>query len=113
MQHLERAARFTPAAKGALNQFVEHVRVAAMSVGTYSIPRGGCDDQVPHAEDEVYVVLGGSAHFTSGEETVSVGCGTSLFVPAGEAHRFHDVTDDLVILVIFAPPYSGRSNRIR
>jgi mannose-6-phosphate isomerase-like protein (cupin superfamily) len=81
-----------------------------MSVGTYSIHRGGLDDQVPHAEDEVYVVLSGSARFTSGNDTVSVGPGTTLFVPANEDHRFHDITDDLAVLVVFAPPYSGRAD---
>lgn len=107
VQHLERATRYTPPAGGP-NHFTEHLRAAAMSVGTYSIPRGGLDDQVPHAEDELYVVLSGSAHFTSGDDTVSVGPGTTLFVPANEDHRFHDVTDDLAVLVVFTPPYSGR-----
>ena len=30
-----------------------------------------------------------------------------IYVPAGEEHRFVDVTEDLTLLVIFAPPYSG------
>ena len=109
VRHLEQAIRYTAPAGGP-NQFTEHLRVATMSVGTYSIPCGGLDDQVPHAEDEVYVVLSGSARFTSGDDTVSVGPGTTLFVPANEDHRFHDVTDDLAVLVVFAPPYSGRAD---
>lgn len=90
---------------GEHNHFVEHLRVASMSAGTYSIPAGEVDDQQPHGEDEVYVVLGGAGRFTGGEETVPVGAGTTLYVPAGEEHRFHDITADLTVLVLFAPPY--------
>jgi mannose-6-phosphate isomerase-like protein (cupin superfamily) len=32
----------------------------------------------------------------------------TLFVPAGEEHRFHDVTEDMALLVFFAPAYTGR-----
>ncbi|HLU44270.1 MAG TPA: cupin domain-containing protein [Natronosporangium sp.] len=94
---------------GAPNHYVEHVRVESMSVGTYVIPVGGVDDQQPHGEDEVYVVLSGRGQFTAGDRTVPVAAGSTLFVPAGEPHRFHDVTEDLAVLVVFAPPYRGRS----
>jgi hypothetical protein len=59
------AGRFAPAEDGAA-KYVEHLRVPALSVGTYSIP-------------------------------------------AGEEHRFHDVTEDMALLVFFAPAYTGRS----
>lgn len=83
--------------------YVEHLRVPALSVGTYSIPAGGADPQGPHTEDEIYVVLSGRGRFTGGDRTVPVGPGTVLYVPAHEEHRFHDVTEDLVICVMFAP----------
>jgi mannose-6-phosphate isomerase-like protein (cupin superfamily) len=93
---------------GLPNHYREHLRVATMSVGTYSIPAGGVDDQRPHAEDEVYVVLAGSGSFTAGGRTVPVARGTTLYVPQREEHRFHDITVDLTVLVLFAPPYTGR-----
>lgn len=99
--------RFVPAADGAAD-FAEQFRVPGLSVGTYSIPAGRSDDQAPHREDEVYAVVRGRGSFTSGGRTVEVGPGTALFVPAMEAHRFHDVTEDLTVLVFFAPAYSGR-----
>ena len=105
MQQLEEAGTFTDG--GGPNHWVEHLRVPAMSVGTYSIPVGGLDDQTPHGEDEIYVVTAGRGSFTSGSLTVEVGPGTTLFVGAGEDHRFHDVTEDLALVVVFAPPYSG------
>ena len=43
-----------------------------------------------------------------GGRTIDVGPGRTLFVPAGEDHRFHDVTEDLTVLVFFAPAYTGR-----
>jgi mannose-6-phosphate isomerase-like protein (cupin superfamily) len=109
VEHLLRAGRYTPPADGDPNAYVEHVRSAALSVGTYSIPAGGVDDQVPHTEDEVYVVLAGRGAFTGAGGTVAVEPGSVLSVPAGEEHRFQDVTEDLAVLVVFAPPYSGRS----
>lgn len=90
------------------SHFIEHLRVTAMSVGTYSIPAGSHDDQAAHAEDEVYVVLAGRARFTAGSETLKVEPGTTMFVPAGEDHRFHDVEEDLATLVVFGPAYTGR-----
>ena len=40
--------------------------------------------------------------------TVDVGPGMVAFVPAGEPHRFVDITDDLHVLAIFGP--AERSN---
>lgn len=94
-------------ADGRLNEFVEHHRQPAMSVGTYRVPATGTDDQDPHAEDELYVVMAGRGRLTAGGETVAVVPGDVVFVPAGEVHRFHDVTEDLSLLVVFAPAHSG------
>lgn len=102
------AGRFAPAADGTAD-YAEHLRVPALSVGTYSIPAGAMDDQVPHNEDEIYHVLSGRGSFTSSGRTAEVVPGITLFVPAGEDHHFHDITDDMTILVFFAPAYTGRS----
>lgn len=59
--------------------------------------------------DKVYVVVSGRGLFTAGGRTVEVGPGITLFVPAGEDHRFHDVTEDMTLLVFFAPAYTGRA----
>jgi mannose-6-phosphate isomerase-like protein (cupin superfamily) len=99
------AGRFAPAADGS-PQYTEQLRVPTLSVGTYSIPSGAIDAQTPHDEDEVYFIVNGRGSFTAGGRTAEVGRGTTLFVPAGEEHRFHDVTEDLAVLVVFAPAYS-------
>ena len=106
MDILDGAAGYTQPAAGATTHWIEHLRVPDLSVGTYSIQRGGIDDQVPHAEDEIYVVTSGQAMFGADGDRVAVGAGSVLYVPAGEVHTFTDVTQDLVAVVIFAPAES-------
>jgi mannose-6-phosphate isomerase-like protein (cupin superfamily) len=61
------------------------------------------DPPRPHAEDEVYYVVRGRASFEGGGEDREVAAGSVIFVKAGERHRFHTITEDLSILVFFAP----------
>jgi mannose-6-phosphate isomerase-like protein (cupin superfamily) len=103
MQIIEHAFAATGAA-----HYVERFRVPDLSVGTYSIPAGGHDGQSPHTEDELYVVTAGRATMVADSGSVEVGPGTVIFVPAGEAHRFTDVTGDLTLLVIFGPAEGTR-----
>jgi mannose-6-phosphate isomerase-like protein (cupin superfamily) len=79
-----------------------------MSLGTYSIAVGGTDDQVPHREDEIYVVVSGRATLVVDGERIDVAAGSAVYVSAGRVHRFIDIVEDLTVLVVFAPPYSGR-----
>lgn len=112
MEHLVGAGRFTAPAdpRARPNHWVEHLRVPALSVGTYSVPVGGADTQTTHSEDEVYVVTAGRAVFEAAGERVPVGPGTVLYVPAHEEHRFVEVTEDLAVVVVFAPAeYSLRA----
>jgi hypothetical protein len=32
-----------------------------------------------------------------------------VFVPAGETHTFTDITEDLALIVVFAPRYGSRA----
>ena len=41
--------------------------------------------------------------------TAPVGPGSVIFVPAGETHRFTDITEDLALVVVFAPQYGSRA----
>lgn len=89
--------------------YVEQFARPDLSIGTYSLRAGAIDPQSPHSEDEVYVVTRGRGQFSSGGETVAVTAGSVLYVPAHEAHRFHDITEDLAVLVFFGPAYGSRS----
>jgi mannose-6-phosphate isomerase-like protein (cupin superfamily) len=88
----------------------EFLRVPALSVGLYSLPAGGVDPQSPHTEDEVYYVVKGRAQITVGDETRPVQAGSTVYVAANVEHRFHDIVEDLDIIVFFAPAeYSLRA----
>ena len=86
--------------------YVEFLREASMSIGLYVLPAGGVDAQSPHAEDEAYVVMSGRGRFAAGDETREVAAGDVLFVGAGVPHHFHDITEELHLIVVFAPPES-------
>jgi mannose-6-phosphate isomerase-like protein (cupin superfamily) len=107
MQIIEGAGAWRPVA--AANDWVEHLTVADLSVGTYCIPADGLDDQSPHTEDEIYVVTTGRATIITPAGSAQVGPGSVIFVPAGEEHRFAEVTEDLALLVVFGPAYGSRS----
>lgn len=106
MRSLNSAAAFT-ADPSSDTHWVEHLRVESLSLGTYSIRAGGLDTQVPHHEDEVYVVTAGAGWFEAAGDQIAVEPGSTIFVPAHEEHRFFDVTEDLAVIVLFAPAESG------
>jgi mannose-6-phosphate isomerase-like protein (cupin superfamily) len=85
----------------------EPLRVPAMSVGVYLLSAGSSDDQTPHDEDEVYYVVRGRAAIRVGSTTRDVAAGDCIFVAAGQTHRFEDIAEDLELLVVFAPAYTG------
>lgn len=89
----------------------EFLRVPAMSLSVYRIPAGAPDPQQPHTEDEVYYVVRGRAVFRSGKKERAVEPGTVLFVEAGVEHRFERITEDLALLVVFAPAKGSRAAR--
>jgi mannose-6-phosphate isomerase-like protein (cupin superfamily) len=107
MKIITGAVRYTAPDSGSNNHWVSQFASEQLSVGTFSIPVGGLDDQSPHAEDEVYVIQSGRAVLVTSSGDAPVSPGSVVFVPAGEQHRFTEVTEDLAALVIFAPPYSG------
>jgi mannose-6-phosphate isomerase-like protein (cupin superfamily) len=83
------------------------LRVPAMSVGVYVLTAGSSDEQTPHDEDEVYYVVRGRAVLRIESSARAVGPGDCIFVAAGEDHRFQDISEDLELLVVFAPAYTG------
>ena len=109
MRVITGAGQYSSPAAGEDVHWVEQLRVPDLSVGTYSIAAGGIDGQSPHTEDEIYVVTAGRAVLESGGERAEVGPGMVVYVPAGEVHRFTDVSRDLSALVIFAPAEESRA----
>src|SRR5580658_2918135 len=96
--------RHLAAVREAGKAYVECLRTRHLSAGVYRLPSGGTDHQQPHGEEEIYFVISGHARFSSGTGDASVEAGDILFVAAKEPHRFHEITEDLELLVFFAPP---------
>ena len=91
-------------------EYLEFLRVPALSAGLYTLAAGSIDMQQPHTEDEIYYVISGSAAFRAGDQECAVQAGSILYVKANVEHRFHSIREDLHILVLFAPAeYSNAS----
>ena len=84
-------------------RYLEFLRVPAMSAGVYVLGAGDTDPQKPHQEDEMYYVVSGRARMQAGSEDQAVQAGSVIFVPAQVKHRFYDITEELVVVVFFAP----------
>ncbi len=81
----------------------EFLRVPSMSAGLYVLAAGSTDQQSTHREDEMYYVIRGRARFRAGDEDREIASGDVLFVAKDLEHRFHDITEELALLVFFAP----------
>jgi mannose-6-phosphate isomerase-like protein (cupin superfamily) len=88
------------------NRYFEFLRVPTMSAGVYVLSAGGADPQSPHKEDEMYYVVRGRARMTIDDQERPVKSGSVVFVPANQKHRFHDIEEELTVLVFFAPAES-------
>lgn len=86
--------------------YLQFLKERNMSAGLYALDAGASDPQQPHSEDEIYFVVSGRAAITVGMETTQVARGSVVYVPAGAAHKFHHVSEDLRVLVVFSPPES-------
>jgi mannose-6-phosphate isomerase-like protein (cupin superfamily) len=81
----------------------EFLRVPALSAGVYVLSAGATDRQRPHQQDEIYYVVRGKAKMRLGVEDCSIQEGSVIFVEPGLEHRFFDIEEELVLLVVFAP----------
>ena len=86
--------------------YLEFIRERSLSVGLYVLPAGSVDKQQPHQEDEVYYVISGAADITVANETRPVCAGSIVYVGAGVAHHFHNISEELQVIVFFAPAES-------
>src|SRR5947209_6528389 len=77
----------------------EFLRVPSLSMGLYRLQAGQPDEQRPHTEDEVYLVISGKASFRAGGQTRAVAPDTLIFVERTVEHRFMDISEDLTVLV--------------
>ena len=104
--HFSRVDEINRERKAAGKLYHEFLRVPSMSAGLYVLAPGAGDPQKPHHEDEMYYVVRGKGRFRAGDDDQEVSAGSVLFVAAEVEHRFYDVTEELQVLVFFAPAES-------
>ena len=92
-------------------RYHEFLRVPSMSAGLYHLKAGQADPQKPHNEDELYYIAKGKGKIFVGGEDREVQVGSVVFVAAHAEHRFHSITEDLDILVFFAPAETYSASR--
>ncbi len=89
-------------------RYQEAIRHGTMSAGLYAPHES--DDQEPHDQDELYVVINGSGFFRIADERRPFGPGDLLFVEAGVEHRFEDFTPDFAVWAVFWGPDGGEGS---
>jgi len=90
---------------------VPYARVFAhgsMSLEIYA-PEGR-DNQRPHRQDELYVVMRGRGSFVNGDRRHPFAPGDVLFVPALVEHRFEYFSRDLAVWVLFYGADGGEAS---
>ena len=65
------------------------------------------NQQTPHAQDEIYVIIRGRGVLFHDGQRDSFEPGDLLFVAAGTEHHFEDFTEDLAVWVVFYGPEGG------
>ena len=74
-----------------------------LSIGLYVLEAGATDLQPPHTEDEIYYIVSGSGTIEVSGEYRQVSAGTVIYVDAHVDHRFDSITENLSVIVVFAP----------
>jgi mannose-6-phosphate isomerase-like protein (cupin superfamily) len=72
----------------------------SLELGAYVLVAPEPDEQEPHDQDEVYVVLEGTGVLTVAGEEMELQHGDAAFVAAGTEHRF-GAYQRLTLLVLF------------
>jgi quercetin dioxygenase-like cupin family protein len=90
--------------------YYEFISVPDLSGGLYVLEAGATDPQSPHAEDELYVVMSGKAKAMVGGEERPIQTGSVIFVAANIEHKFIDIEERLVLMVMFGPAEYSRQS---
>lgn len=70
------------------------------------VPKGK-DDQTPHEQDEVYVIVSGRGVFDLDGRRIPFQANDVIFVAARQPHHFIEFTEDFKTWVIFYGPKGG------
>ena len=90
---------------------VQLLQRGSLDVRFAGAPRVPPTEATAHAQDEVYVIIGGRGVFYHGGQRDRFESGDLLFVAAGTEHRFENYSDDLAVWVIFYGAQGGEIPR--
>lgn len=82
--------------------YFKFIDVSTLSMGLYALSARALDTQSPHSEDEVYIIAEGKAVLDVEGEQFPATEGSIFFVKARAKHHFHDIEEDLKVLVLFS-----------
>lgn len=88
-----------PAPAGGGRRYVEPFSRGHVRLGLYA--PWPSDPQQPHIQDEFYVVVRGNAVLVLEATRAPCAAGDALFVAAGQAHRFEELSADFAAWVVF------------
>ena len=83
-------------------RYAQVIGHGSMSAGLYAPHES--DDQEPHDQDQLYLVVNGTGFFRVGDDRRPFGAGDLLFVGAGAEHRFEDFSPDFAAWSILWGP---------
>ena len=73
-----------------------------LTLGVASLPPGGALNEHRHKQDEIYLVLEGSGLVRVGDEEVTVGAGSAVFIPGDALHSCENTgASDLRVAYVF------------
>ncbi len=85
------------------NIWHDFLKVTTLKTGLYMLPAALDGDEVlTHEIDEINIVLEGSAGFSMGGDETNVSPGSIVYVRNGVGHRFHSLTGDFKVIILFA-----------
>ena len=85
-------------------RYLDALRSGGLSVGLYRVARGAEGEERPRGEELAYLALEGRGRLRMGDEDFAVEPGSLFAVPARVEHGFHQVSEDLLLLVFSTPP---------
>jgi quercetin dioxygenase-like cupin family protein len=73
-----------------------------LTLGIASLPPGGALNEHRHKQDEIYLVLEGSGLVRVGDEELTVGAGSAVFIPGDALHSCENTgASDLRVAYVF------------
>jgi mannose-6-phosphate isomerase-like protein (cupin superfamily) len=97
--------RGIPGSNGELSVSVLQRGTLDVKLGTPMRP----NEQMPHEQDEVYIVVRGQGVLFHDGKRESFESGDFLFVAASTEHHFEDFSEDLLVWRIFYGPRGGEA----